>query len=301
MLPLSSILVDVEALAGDQPALAQAGALARTCRARLTIVDVLPAVPASARAFVTPALEQEIVEHRTDRLRALAAASDGGPDTRTALLRGRPATALIEEVKAGGHGLLVRSHDRDLARPRRPYGAVDMELLRSCPCPVWLLGRRAEGHRPWRVAAAIQPSPEASDPQLTATILDWALLLRDVAGAEVTLLHAWAAYGAAVLRSRLPAQEFADYIEAARRTADDAMRAFTGAHAGRLAGVNVQLIEGEPDVAISEYVDAHGIDLVVIGTVARSGIPGLVMGNTAERVLQRLRGSVLAVKPPGFG
>jgi nucleotide-binding universal stress UspA family protein len=52
-----------------------------------------------------------------------------------------------------------------------------------------------------------------------------------------------------------------------------------------------------------ELVDhrtTNGIDLVVMGTVARSGIRGLVMGNTAERVLQRLRGSVLAVKPPGF-
>jgi nucleotide-binding universal stress UspA family protein len=37
-----------------------------------------------------------------------------------------------------------------------------------------------------------------------------------------------------------------------------------------------------------------------MGTVARTGIAGLVMGNTAERTLQRLRGSVFAVKPPGF-
>jgi nucleotide-binding universal stress UspA family protein len=40
--------------------------------------------------------------------------------------------------------------------------------------------------------------------------------------------------------------------------------------------------------------------LVVMGTVARTGVAGLLMGNTAERVLQRLQGSVLAVKPPGF-
>jgi nucleotide-binding universal stress UspA family protein len=60
------------------------------------------------------------------------------------------------------------------------------------------------------------------------------------------------------------------------------------------------LVEGEPERAISHFVDRNGVDLVVMGTVARSGIPGVVMGNTAERVLQRLHGSVLAVKPPGF-
>ena len=51
---------------------------------------------------------------------------------------------------------------------------------------------------------------------------------------------------------------------------------------------------------ITSFVESRNIDVVVMGTVARTGIAGLVMGNTAERVLRRLRGSVLAVKPPGF-
>jgi nucleotide-binding universal stress UspA family protein len=42
------------------------------------------------------------------------------------------------------------------------------------------------------------------------------------------------------------------------------------------------------------------VDLVVVGTVARTGIPGLIMGNTAETILDQLDGSVLAIKPPGF-
>jgi nucleotide-binding universal stress UspA family protein len=125
-------------------------------------------------------------------------------------------------------------------------------------------------------------------------------MLKDVIGAELTLVHAWAAFGAGVLRSRVPEHEFVEYVDAARRTAEDVMQASTTTHADRLDGVSVQLIEGEPERAIPHFIDRNGIDLVVMGTVARSGIRGLVMGNTAERVLQRLRGSVLAVKPPGF-
>jgi nucleotide-binding universal stress UspA family protein len=41
-------------------------------------------------------------------------------------------------------------------------------------------------------------------------------------------------------------------------------------------------------------------DLVVMGTVARTGIAGLIIGNTAEAILEQLRCSVLAVKPLGF-
>jgi nucleotide-binding universal stress UspA family protein len=98
----------------------------------------------------------------------------------------------------------------------------------------------------------------------------------------------------------VPEHEFVEYIEAARRVADEALQAFTKTHADQLDGVNVQLVQGEPERAIPQFIERNGIDLVVMGTVARSGILGLVMGNTAERVLQRLRGSVLAVKPPGF-
>jgi nucleotide-binding universal stress UspA family protein len=131
-------------------------------------------------------------------------------------------------------------------------------------------------------------------------VVEWALMLRDITGADLTLLHAWTVFGGSVLRSRLPEHEFLAYVESARRASQDAMAAFTKPLADRLNGVTVQLVEGEPERAISHFLDRNGVDLVVMGTVARSGIPGLVMGNTAERVLQRLRGSVLAIKPPGF-
>jgi universal stress protein E len=39
---------------------------------------------------------------------------------------------------------------------------------------------------------------------------------------------------------------------------------------------------------------------VVMGTVARTGVPGFIMGNTAETILSQIDCSVLAIKPPGF-
>jgi nucleotide-binding universal stress UspA family protein len=37
-----------------------------------------------------------------------------------------------------------------------------------------------------------------------------------------------------------------------------------------------------------------------MGTVARTGIEGLLIGNIAETILRRVDSSVLAVKPHGF-
>jgi len=49
--------------------------------------------------------------------------------------------------------------------------------------------------------------------------------------------------------------------------------------------------------AVAEEVEA---DLIVMGTVCRTGMAGFLIGNTAESLLSRVTCSVLAVKPPGF-
>lgn len=300
MISPTSILVDVDAAAADHPALERAAGVARHCGARVKIVDVLPWVPAGARRFVTPEIEQELIDHRRERLDALA---DGVGDVpvATELLRGRPGTALVQEVLRSGHDLLVRSHGRDPAGTPRPFGAIDMELLRQCPCPVWLAGRPGVKSGRWRMLAAIHAEPgEAAEQGLNEAILGWALMLKAFGDAELTLLQAWTAYGASLLRSRMSPEEFTEFVEAAHRSADDALAGFLAPFEDRLSGVSVESVQGEPEDAIPRFVESHGIDMVVMGTVARTGIAGLVMGNTAERVLGRLRGSVLAVKPPGF-
>ena len=297
MISLTSVVIDVDALAATHPAVPLGVALAARGGARVTIVDVLPWVPAGARHFVTADLERELVEHRRERLHAIAEGVQGVAAT-AVLLRGRPAVALVQEVLRSGHGLLVRSHGRDLGV--RPFGATDMELLRQCPCPVWLVGPDAP-HTPLRILAAVHANPgDAAEQALNATILEWALALDQSAGSQLAVLQAWTAFGASVLESRMSPQDFTAFVETARRTGEKALSEFLGPYADRLAGADVELVFGEPEDAIARFVETKAIDVVVMGTVARSGVAGLVMGNTAERVLQRLRGSVLAVKPPGF-
>ena len=69
-----------------------------------------------------------------------------------------------------------------------------------------------------------------------------------------------------------------------------------------LSGIrhNVHLLRGEPAEVIIELAAKRNIDLIIMGTVARTGIPGLFIGNTAESVLRQVDCSVLTVKPMGF-
>ena len=77
-------------------------------------------------------------------------------------------------------------------------------------------------------------------------------------------------------------------------------RVSRGRFGGRLAETRSTLRRGEPDEVIPRFAVAERIDLVVMGTVARAGIAGMLIGNTAERVLLKLPCSVPTVKPDGF-
>jgi len=60
-------------------------------------------------------------------------------------------------------------------------------------------------------------------------------------------------------------------------------------------------LKGEASLPISGLARAKGIDVIVMGTVCRAGVPGLLIGSTAERVRGRVYCSVLTVKPEGLG
>ena len=60
------------------------------------------------------------------------------------------------------------------------------------------------------------------------------------------------------------------------------------------------LVHGEARERIPELARELRADLLVMGTVCRTGVPGFFIGNKAENVLPHVDCSVLAVKPKGF-
>ena len=62
----------------------------------------------------------------------------------------------------------------------------------------------------------------------------------------------------------------------------------------------IHFLDGAPGRLIPQFVEENRVDLLVMGTVGRTGVPGFFIGNTAEQVLEQVECSVLAVKPDGF-
>jgi nucleotide-binding universal stress UspA family protein len=300
MAVFKSILVDVDATARAHPALERAVLLAQRVGATLTVADVVT-IPPPARHYMTPALEEDLVSVRRQQLARVANAVRGVPAS-SRLLVGRPATVLIQEVLRSNHDLLVRSHARELAVPgAKPFGVVDMELLRLCPCPVLLARHGSPTSRP-RIAAAVNASTEEAEEQaLNAKIVEFALMMAAQLDAEPpTLLQAWTPFAERMIRGHAGDDQLASYVDGARQHAAADLARLVRFFEGHVTDEQATLRRGEPDAIIPEFVVAEGIDLVVMGTVARSGLAGLLIGNTAERVLRKLPCSVLTVKPDGF-
>ena len=181
------------------------------------------------------------------------------------------------------------------------FGSTDLHLLRKCPCPIWLAnpGRR---RRYERILAAVDPYSDAPESAaLDRTILELAAALAALEKSELHVVHVWRLEGEEFLRGRLAGVANIDVDEMTR----DVQRA----HEQRLARLLRPYAARKPVVHFKKGVAAQVIpavarrtkaDLLVMGTVGRSGVEGLLIGNTAERILNAVRCSVLTVKPHGF-
>jgi nucleotide-binding universal stress UspA family protein len=291
------ILVHLDTTSERHPALTRALHLAQATGGSLRLVEVL--VPLPRHTPNAADLESLLRKEMKDRLVAAAGlAKQMGVPVTSELLCGDLATMLVEASVSWRADVLLRSHGIHQATPG-PIGPTDSQLVRRCPCPVWFVTtRHAEGERV--IVAAVDPDPEDGPRHLLSVrVVQAAVAVAEASGATLHIVHVWTAYGHQVLASHTTAEDLVGYVEACR---DSAKRRFsTLLHDARVpAAAKTHLIEGQGDQALAAFIEKRRADLVVLGTVGRTGLAGLVVGNTAERVLRQVRCSVLAFKPAGF-
>jgi len=175
---------------------------------------------------------------------------------------------------------------------------TDFELLRLAPVPVLLIKTRRSYRHP-AILAAVDPTHAYSKPlKLDREILHSATQLAQALRGS---LHAVFAYDPlpVVALEGLALSGVMDTI--AIETETHAKKALAGA----LNGASIppsrrHVVPRHPIDAIRDAVRETGCGLVVMGAISRSGFKRLVLGNTAERVLDELPCDVLVVKPKRF-
>ena len=300
-----NILVAVDTLQGEHPALQWVVRLAEHNRAKLKIVDVLPDLPWIAKVALpdSESAQQALAEQKRRAVDALAQpVREQGIDVTTKVLSGRTSFSIIHEVMRSGHDLVVKVRKGADSRRTGFFGTTSMRLLRKCPCAVWLVQPEREP-RFGRVLAAIDPAPnDIIRDGMNNTVMDLATSIAEYEQGETQFVHAWGVFGQHLLKSRFKAGESAEVKQNAEAKVAAALDRSLSPYELTHRDDRVHLVYDElgPGRAIAELAKREQVDLIVMGTIARTGLTGALIGNTAEQVLDRIECAVLAVKPDGF-
>jgi nucleotide-binding universal stress UspA family protein len=183
------------------------------------------------------------------------------------------------------------------------FGSTAMHLMRKCPCPVWVV-KKGENERYDRIIAAVDPDPsDEQRNQLNFKIMDLATSLAKLEQSELLVVHAWSLYGETILRGgvgRMDREKIDKLVREAEAEHEEGLNNLLEKY--DLQGLNhqVHLIKGTAGIVIPDVAEKERADLIVMGTLSRSGVAGFLIGNTAEKILQKVDCSVLALKPDGF-
>ena len=311
----SNILLIADAGTDHPAALERAITLAKNNQAALTVCAVVDAVPAEMQMAITAVTPTELcdiaVTEKRDRLEEIVKdIAEDEMSIESKVLAGKPFIEIIRQVLGNGHDLVIKSAEGAVGLKNMLFGSTDMHLMRKCPCPVWII-KSTEHQQYRRILAAVDQDPEdAVKDVLNRQILEMSTSLALAEFSELHVVHAWRLFGESTFRSpRIAISDaevdamVAEEASERRRWLDDLVNTY-GAKADKDAVdyVNPQLhvIKGDAKHIVPTTAQELDVDLIVMGTVARTGIDGFFMGNTAESILTQLDCSVLTVKPPGF-
>lgn len=225
---------------------------------------------------------------------------------------GTPFLVAIREVLAEGRDLIIKLASPETGLLDRLLGGTDLQLLRKSPCPVWILSPQdRENYRRILAAVDFDPwRPELENDTLNRRILELSSSLALADFAELHLAHSWEPLSEDMMRLWSDPDDVAKIVDSVNtehlrhqeglERLTHKLRDWIGADAYDYLKPSPHLLRGSAPETIPDLVDRLESDLVVMGTVGRSGIPGLIVGNTAETILSQLKCALLAVKPDGF-
>lgn len=165
---------------------------------------------------------------------------------------------------------VLKASHRHSATQRLLKKTSDRALLRQCECPVLLVKTDVDSGIRKVLAAIDARGVNDSYKELNKTILEFCQRYLDNEKAELHFVNA--------------------YDQLADRPDRGALLRACG-----VPGENLHIQQGKPDDVILECAKKLGVNLVVLGNSARSGLSAMINTNTAEEVLDELDCDLLAL------
>ena len=303
-------IADTEELGNLTEAVAHALALAKNNGGSLTIADVIEPTSKAAtmvleKVVAIPRLTAFKEEERRQELgdfidhEALQAVDY---PVKCQVATGTPYVEIIRMVIQNEYDLVIKvAHKSNIAG--QLFGSTDLHLLRKCPCPVWLI----KDEKPTaytNVLAAVDVSRQGAEhTDINATILRLASSFAQVHDSELHIVQCWDLPSDNLLKRALDKfvpEDKQAWSQLTEKNFHHRINPLLSPYEIQKSQLNLHLKQGDPKEMIPYMAQKHHCDLIIMGTLHRAGVEGLIIGSTAESVLRQIKTSVLAVKPEGF-
>ncbi len=300
------ILCIIDPTQDEQPALERAAMLAKSFKAELRLyiswyyaylTDISADYGPVGASFSKAAIEG--LQRRLDGL-AESLRADGHRVSASAEWHENLSDSIINEAQRWRADLVVKDTHYHTAVARALFTNTDWRLIRKCPVPLWLVKNDLSFTGRTPLVACVDPVREHRQPEsLNLDILMTAQLLAEALKADMYAFHAFnplvpVGHAAtwAFKPEELPVDEISARMKAEHTAAFDAL-----ADKFRIAKDRRILANGPVRTMLPGIVAELSASLVILGSVARSGLKRAVIGSTAESVMDHVSCDLLVLKP----
>jgi universal stress protein E len=300
-----NILIVTNGSKNDRKSLRRAVDLAKRNDAALSLIEVIE-FPESEISRLSSRLKGRnlgrlLIEDRRASIDALLKETDFR-FSRLDVVFGTPFIVIIQHVHRYSFDLVIRTAEGKGGLKQKLFSSTTLHLVRKCPCPLWVL-KPSSNVSYKKILAAVDPmEPDNVKENLNRKIMELATSMAEIEKAEFHVAHVWDVVGESLLlrRAGMTQGDVKAMVAEEKEEHREALEGLMAQHPAAGIRRKSHLLRGNPGEIIPEFASHNDIDLVVMGTVSRHGIAGLLIGNTAEQVIQRVTTSVLTVKPLGF-
>jgi universal stress protein E len=297
------ILAVIDPTVEDQKALKRAIELAKKTNASitafLTIFDFSYEMTTMLSSDEREVMRRSVIDDRRQWLNNIVSSIDHQSITidYQVIWHNRPFETIIKQVLTEGFDIVIKgTHQHDKLKSVI-FTPTDWHILRKCPCPVLLVKDHSWPAQGNIVAAINVGSDEDEHISLNTKITNQAINLANVIDANVHLVNSYP--GTPVnIAIEIPEFNSTEYNDTMLKHHQNAMID----HANKFS-VNPEqthVKEGLPEDVIQALSVELDAELVILGTIGRTGFSAALIGNTAEHVIDRLNCDVLALKPDGY-
>jgi len=284
-------------------------------QAHLTIISIVEKLPKdlcnTIQDVSVSELQDYLINKRLLQLETLVSSIKKRIQVDIKVLIGDPCFKLIQEVIVHKRDLIVKMVEKCEAIEKL-FDCTDICLLRKCPCPVWLVNSFTQCSYQNILAAVDFEPPDNNfiNNELNKQILEMSTSLALSKLSKLHIVYVWSAYGENTLRSELIQKQEDDitaYVDDIYTNHQSHLEKLItefidsgGKNAVDYIKPRLHMPKGVAKDIIPELVEKYKIDLVIMGSIGRTGIPGFFLGNTAETILNKVDCSVLTIKYKNF-